>query len=872
MIRLACHKPVVLLGTLAVVLAGGRGALAVAHPRLLFSDVSGLQAKISSGVSQKVWELKLQPAVQGYFEDGVLSQRVRGWYAVHDEENTELLNLAFAYLMTGNATYAEAARVLLISKANLATDPLGPGYWKQHQENAAGGETDISLGAGANCVEISLAYDWLYDRLGPDEQVTVRIAIGNSAQKIYDLYTKTPDSVLWYHRRGNQGTRAMAGLAMAGLALEGEDNRAADWLHYARGQLNAIIDECFSDTGLWCEGSWGYFAYAFEGLAAAASALKQCQVEDLWAYANGKLGKVTNYCAYTLTPFRYGNAPFGQNCSPIDNHMPWGYMALANAYGSGVAQWLFDKGYIDNTRLPNSYGDAYIRHLPYIIIWYNKDVPELAPEAAGLPTATVLRAPKSPNTGLAVLRSGWGLNDIQFILNTYSSYSSKMHADAGNFILCAQGERLAWEFGEKDSADISCVSTEAHNCVLIDGKGMPLPREDGWGANGEIKEFIHTDTLDYVRADATASYSYENYNYENDNPRAKAERNVIFMRPDYFVIADDYDKGDRANHKYEWLLHTSNYGDGGDGRESGNNHDIVENGAGGFVVKGTDRASARLYVNFSEPQALDYTKKLGASDIYNPPTKPPYIMVRSAAQRRRGTFLVSLWPTAAGDPEPQITSIRQGTVVGMSVADRNDLVLFNPEGQDWAYGPVLSTDARLYASRGGARSLVQGATHFDSENAIGFTAPKPVTAVFDDGSSGQFTCPEAMTITLHLPNLGAVLVDGQQVTVQDAGTGESSIDLPAGTHTISVVLTSAPLTIRLTAQPLKAAHGEVVTYSAVVQNPGAVAATNIVVKIPVAAEMHYLDGGVLQNGFAVFDVGELAAGASTTVKLRVLVK
>ena len=290
-----------------------------------------------------------------------------------------------------------------------------------------------------------------------------------------------------------------------------------------------------------------------------------------------------------------------------------------------------------------------------------------------------------------------------------------------------------------------------------------------------------------------------------------------------------------------------------------------------FLVQGYGNCSARLYATFIEPETITYTRKVGVSDVEYPPTRPPYILVRSTADRPRGTFMVCLYPTGATGQQPNITSIREGKLVGMRVGD-NDLILFNRDGGDWSYGTVTNTDARLYGSRGDGYILVQGVMHLTpaGATAFGFTANHPITAILH-ASSGEFHVSEPITLTLRYPDLVGVLVDGQPVTMRDASPGIGTIDLAAGTHTINLVLATSQLSVQLTANPPQARHGEIVTYNMLVSNTTATTATNITVRLPVPMHTRYLSGGQRDGEVAVFNLGDLAPGAAATVNLKVTV-
>jgi hypothetical protein len=176
--------------------------------------------------------------------------------------------------------------------------------------------------------------------------------------------------------------------------------------------------------------------------------------------------------------------------------------------------------------------------------------------------------------GLYYYRTGWpagdASDDIVFSFRSGKFMGGHAHEDQNSFTLWGYGTGFAVDNGPLAPAK----DTEAHNLVLIDGKGQHNAG-GSVGTDGVIREHILSSFADYIFGDATSAYTtYSEFNragypfpddiwswgYDGGNPVEYAHRRVAAIHeaalPPYFVVWDEIRKDDLP-HLYSWRLHTA---------------------------------------------------------------------------------------------------------------------------------------------------------------------------------------------------------------------------------------------------------------------------------------------------------------------------
>jgi hypothetical protein len=161
-----------------------------------------------------------------------------------------------------------------------------------------------------------------------------------------------------------------------------------------------------------------------------------------------------------------------------------------------------------------------------------------------------------PYAGFAVMRSGWG-RDANFLLFDggplgYGHY----HQDKLQIVLHAYGREMLYDGGggnyEASKWRSFSTNTFSHNTVLVDGLPQKRGSRDRW--DNVAKEPLPMawqsgETFDYVAATYDEAYGDE------DNRPVTHRREVLFVKPDIFVVVDHLAPNDAKEHRYEARWH-----------------------------------------------------------------------------------------------------------------------------------------------------------------------------------------------------------------------------------------------------------------------------------------------------------------------------
>ncbi len=700
------------------------------HPWLQFStrEARSMNDKISHRADHPV----------RYYYDGLLAAaeaQVGSPSPLKDSRGSaQALNeVAVAYALTGKKAYGDR----------------GAGYLMRLSQRDFGRNPTRVLGNGEYLDCMAWGYDALYPHLTGQQRRAVRERLDLEAQWLWvAARTQCKDTIhgWWASDHGNNWQAVTAGgLGMAALALQGEDRYADMWLDEAVAQVKMLMNGGFDADGAYFESPM-YHKYAMEYLTTFASALLRSGGENLFEYRDQVLRKSCLYNLYMMEPTRDHFAPFndGRRLAgrpPEALHPAGAYFArIAAIHKDGLIQWLFDSMYGPGRRFPVW---NFQHGHPDSVVWYDDSVPA---EDPGMSTRLAL-ARYWPEHGRVALRTGWNdPNGILFAMEC-GEYGSHGHADQGSFVLTACGEHLVDDTGYGGWE----AQSEAHSVVLIDGKG-----QHNSGMLGAIHDFLHTDALDYFEADSTAAYA----------PAEFVTRNVLFMRPAYFIIADRIKKDD-APHAYQWLLHAQ-----------------VLPPTTEILVRDADQ------VTFKAGKASLEVRLFSPDDANIEPVeknKHRFLRVTPRTRQREARFLALLYPTSRQHVLPRVSSVRTDDLVGCHVGD--DTVLWATRPGQWHHGTV-NTDARLAAIRQSPPAVfVKSATTLEAK-PFAFRADQPVTAILT-AVAARLTVRRPTTIifgggylagsTVFVTDQDRDLTNDRRVTQVDR---HGKVTLPAGAFTL----------------------------------------------------------------------------------------
>ena len=591
-----------------------------------------------------------EPKVRGSARDKKDTEAVEAWWPNRetcDRAGEEAETLAFAWMITREAKYGEAARKFIMALA--AWDPDGP--------------TNFALNCEAGKSMLyhpTRAYDWAFDVLTEEERARFRqvwIRRVGDAWKSGEVGQGNGHLTKPYNSHGN---RVWHKIAEVGIAFHGDVPEAATWLDYAVNKFYAAYPVWSDDDGGWHEGAsylTGYMTKATSWLQVARSAL---DIDGLKKPFFAQVGNLPLYVVPPNTPASgFGDLSF----KPVGCGFLHYFARVKAADAVGAEQAAYWSWWLQTTKTkaPSGWaGFLYATNLPAL------PAPK-APDA--LPSSRIFQG-----TGVASLHDTLldSREDVHFLLKA-DPFGTQSHGHSAQLgcQLTAYGDCLlpAVTYRDLHGSDFHyqwCHSTRSQNSVLIDGEGQ---RPHSVLSTGRILDSRLTKTWDYVRAEATEAYA---------GKATRAERSVVFVKPDLIVLYDDFATPQPSN--FQFMLH-------------GLSAFTLDEAAQTLRL---DQPHAGLLVKYLAPQPLAFTQ----TDGYNPPPKmrnkaspfPNQWHVEASTRAKSATSdtITFLMPYRAGAvPDFKAERLDTGTASGarITLGGRQIGVAFRKhEAQDATWG------------------------------------------------------------------------------------------------------------------------------------------------------------------------------------------
>ncbi|MGE5531329.1 MAG: alginate lyase family protein [Bacteroidota bacterium] len=158
--------------------------------------------------------------------------------------------------------------------------------------------------------------------------------------------------------------------------------------------------------------------------------------------------------------------------------------------------------------------------------------------------------------GQYVMRSGWRPEDLWCVFEGGPYGYGHQHEDKLGFTMSAYGSRLVIDTGvyTYDASDWRryVLGPTAHSTLFIDGNGQRRggePRESYVNKTPETNPWFSTPEFDYV----SAQYS-EGFGQKKER-LAVQTREILFIKPDYYLVIDTIKPTDAAAHDYTAYFH-----------------------------------------------------------------------------------------------------------------------------------------------------------------------------------------------------------------------------------------------------------------------------------------------------------------------------
>ncbi len=351
-------------------------------------------------------------------------------------------DLAAAYLLTGEAKYADKAREILLGyAAKYLTYELHDVHGRKGRGGRVGAQT---LDEATWLIRIVQAFDAIRDRLSEEDIATIR-----------DKLLLPAAQVAWSERMPIHNISCWRNTAylLVGLALDRED-MVRQALNGPSGLRNQL-EEGVIPPGVWYEGAWGYHFYTLNALLPAVQACKRAHIDF----------PPPQYKQMYMAPLHFvapdGLLPaFNDSGYSSIGGTAWMYAIAYGEYGDPLMAWAAQKG--SRRRLE-------------VLLW-GSDRPLKAAEPS-------FDSELLPEAGYAILRTGtWAkpagatMPPNYAVIDFGPHGGGHGHPDKLSFMLWLGGTLIG-----SDAGSISYGNpmhggyyrrTLAHNTVVVDGRSQ----------------------------------------------------------------------------------------------------------------------------------------------------------------------------------------------------------------------------------------------------------------------------------------------------------------------------------------------------------------------------------------------------------------
>ena len=452
-------------------------------------------------------------------------QQAKAWWATHSfvPSSSDPWGNAFAYVMTGNAAYGQAAVTLLmnftISSSELAGTASDNYRWNDW---------------------VPVVYDWCHDLMTPAQR--------SSFMDRYNNYTSIMIGKTW-GGPGMPQTDYYWGILRNelnwGIATYGENASAKTFLD------DALITRWQNDLlpyfangnpgGVFVDGSqYGRYDYGYMVIPYTTAGLEG---RDLLAE--------TNWYKESALAMIYATSPAPVNSNYIV--FPFEDDDLSGGQPAAGDQWYGD--YM--TMLANEYANIPVGQ--YARQWLNMVKPATSNFVASTDPGGTARAFNglpldyyAAGTQYLYTRNSWNSDATSLFLQFGQGWR---HLDAGTFQIYRGDKQLAVEhtgYVTTFADGTDSESTQAHNGILYNGGGEAAAHANGIG---QVVRLQSTDTYSYSAVDLTGTYQSTDSQYNNTSA-GKTVREFIYVKPLETLFVLDRLESTSASVTKSFLLHT----------------------------------------------------------------------------------------------------------------------------------------------------------------------------------------------------------------------------------------------------------------------------------------------------------------------------
>lgn len=480
------------------------------HPRLLC--LNGQEKRIASYIkTDVVWEKLHQTIVKEC--DRIIKQPtvqpIKIGKRLLDKSRTclqRVFYLSYAYRLTHEEKYLKRAEAEMLAAANF------PDWNPTH-----------FLDVGEMTMALAIGYDWLYNDLSESSRAIIKDAILKKGiePSLDSRYNG------WLKVTNNWNQVCNAGIAYGAIATYEEHPELSVQIINRAITSMALPMQQYAPDGGYPEG-YMYWEYGTSFNVMFISALQEAFGSDFGLASKSGFSQTATFLEHlsgtTGKPFNYGDCVNNAQFSPA---VFW----FANYSKDATVLWE-QKSFLTASSIPKS------RLLPATFIW-SKSIDLNKIQA---PTKNVWVG-KGVNQ-VALLRTSWTNPKGIFVgFKAGSPSASHGHMDVGSFVVDADGERWAMDFGMQDYESLESKGIDlwnmqqnsqrwqvfrynnlAHNTIAINSKYQEVQ------GNAIIKQYSQSPNYLNAMADLTPVYA---------SSVKQLIRGVSIINQKYVVVRDE---------------------------------------------------------------------------------------------------------------------------------------------------------------------------------------------------------------------------------------------------------------------------------------------------------------------------------------------
>ncbi|SDD04053.1 Fibronectin type III domain-containing protein [Paenibacillus sp. UNCCL117] len=648
------------------------------------------------------------------------------------EKVNKMLDAAFFHLIadTPSTDLRDNAIEKLLSVAGWSTN--GPTSYAMHDQV----HRYITLAS-------AMAYDWLYNDLSPANRTVVQSMIKSRTVTMMNAIFSS-ENPIQKNPYDSHGWTAMGYIGIIATALLHEIPEAEQWYRRVVPAYINIMPPWGGENGGWSQGTgyWQWSSYVgieFMDVLLSSSGL------NLYEKAYNR-----NQGLYPLYAFPHGTPKgiFGDDSEYLPGKPGVTiYNRLAQMNKNPILKWAAGAiGTGPSDTLNNYYfGDPSLTARPPVDLpdskWF-QDVGQVAMHSELYDPDRV---------------------SFYFKSSPYGSYNHS-HADQNSFVLNAYGESLAIESGYYDAYFTNhdknyAKQTFASNAITYDGKqGQPFNDID---ADGRIYGFVTHPDFDAVSGDASGAYK---------GVLSKAGRNVIYVRPDKFVVIDQLQSAKPGGSELEWRLHAEDY------------LAIDSDQSGATILKG----DAGLKVKVHAPEDVRATYEDQYLDMNGTEIKPGGNFAdkkqKHAAfispKTKSTTFITTMDAYKRGTERQEVVSENHIGYMKLRFEDGTDVYVRRTAAGEIDTGGIVF-DGTAVAVKGNSVLLVDGTKVI--KNGVTVIESNVPSTIAYGGDRLSVSGPQDAQISIHAPGLSRLRKDDTGADIPQGGNAADNMSL-RGVH------------------------------------------------------------------------------------------